>query len=105
MWEDIVIRQLISPPGLCIIIQAIKHGSLRKLKDSIENMKKHAGTCPGDRGYLDVCFLQHEMSLKQRKRTFYYIGLLAHAAICGQKNMVEELIRSKASKDYDSFSF
>lgn len=85
--------------------QAIEHGSLRKLKDSIENMKKYSNTCPGDKGYLDVCYLQHEMSLSKRNRTFYYMGLLAHAAVCGQKIMVEELIRSKASKDLLDISF
>ena len=86
-------------------MQAIEHGSLRKLRDSIENMKKYANTCPGDKEYLDVCSLQCELSLTKRKRTFYYMGLLAHAAICGQKNMVEELIRSKASKDFLIYLF
>ncbi len=57
-------------------------------------MKKNADSRPGNE-YLDVCYLQHEMSLSQRKRT---LGLLARAAVCGQKEMVEELIHSNASE-------
>ena len=85
------------------IYQAIEHGNLRRLKDSIENMKEYANTHPGDRKYLDVCYLQNEMSLSGRKRTFYFMGLLAYAAVRGRKNMVEELILSKASM-YKDFS-
>ncbi len=75
------------------------------LKDSIENMKKNADRCPGDQGYLDVCYFQHEMSLRKRKRIYYYMGLLAHAAICGHKDLVEELIRSKASNEHLHLTF
>ena len=68
-------------------------------------MKKHVDKCPGDQGYLDVYYLQHKMSLRKRKRTFYYMGLLAHAAICGHKDLVEELIRSKASNEHLHLTF
>lgn len=59
-------------------------------------MKKNASD---DANYLDVCHLQSELSLSQRSRTYYYMTLLAHAAVRGQKKMVEELLHNKASKD------
>ena len=85
--------------------QAIKHGNLRNLEDSIENMEKHAGTCPGPEGYLDVCYLQQEMSLSLRERTYYYMGLLAHAGICGHQNLVKKLIEKKASKNENRITY
>ena len=60
-------------------------------------MRKYA---PGDIGsWLDVCYLQSEVSLCERKRIIYYMGLLSHAAICRQKDMVELLLQKGASKD------
>lgn len=65
------------------------------MEDSIEN---NMGSC------LDVYYLQSEMSLCQRERVIYYMGLLAHAAVCGQKDMVELLLRKGASKDFENRS-
>lgn len=50
--------------------------------------------------FLDACYLQFELSLSQRKRTSYYMSLLAHAAVHGQKSMVEELLSNGASKEF-----
>ena len=77
--------------------QAIEHKSERKLKDSIENIKS---TAPDVTKCLDVCFLQRTMSVSERKPTLHYMTLLAYAAVKGQKNMVEELLANKASKEH-----
>ena len=71
--------------------QAIQYNSMEKLKDSIKNMKK-------DGGYLDVCYLQSEFSLKKRENTHFYMTLLSYAAVHGQKEMVEVLLHRGASK-------
>ena len=57
---------------------------------------KKAG--PRSNRYLDICCLHYEMSLSNRKRTFYFMTLLAYASIHGRKDMVQELIKSGARK-------
>ena len=78
--------------------QAIEYNSLEKLKESVESMEKHA---TDKTKYLDVCYLQSEMSLSRRRHTFYFMTLLSYAAVHGHKNMVKELIERGASKDFD----
>ena len=80
-----------------IKFKAIEHGSQRRLKDSIENLKRSAAD---ETKCLDVCHLQFTVSFSERKRTSYYMTLLAFAAVHGQKDMVKELLENKASKDF-----
>lgn len=79
-----------------VSLKAIEHGSQRRLKDSIENMKNCA---TDETEFLDVCYLQFAVSFSERKRTSYYMTLLAHAAVHGQKDMVKELLGNKASEN------
>lgn len=67
---------------------------MKKLKYSIKNMKQHASD---EATYLDGCCLQSCMSVNKRKKIYYYMTLLSHAAVHGQKEMVDELL-SGASK-------
>ena len=60
-------------------------------------MKAHAGSrYPGTGKYLDVCYLQSVITMA--KPAFYYMTLLAHAAVHKQKEMVKYLLRMGASK-------
>lgn len=83
-----------------LYLQAIKNGSMRKLKDSIEAMKTNADSCPGIKKYLDVCYLQSVVSPRKKATTLFYMTLLAHAAVQKQKMMVKILLDSGASKIY-----
>ena len=74
-------------------MQAIDHNSLRKFKDSIENLKKYAGTRPGSKSYLDVFYAEDVVSFHQKKHVFFYMGLLSYACVNGQKDMVNELLK------------
>ena len=70
---------------------------MTKMKDSITEMKKTAGTCPGSEDYLDVYYLQSIVSKRKGKQTLYYTTLLAYSAIHNQKGMMELLIEEGAS--------
>ena len=59
--------------------------------------------CATDKAkYLDVCYLQSVLSLSEREHTSYYMTLLSHAAVHGQKEMVEELLSNGASKELEN---
>ena len=79
-------------------IQAIKRGSLEKLQDSIQSMQECAGLYPSPKSYLDVCCILSVVSKLKGAPTFCYMTLLAHAAICKQRSMVEMLIKIGAGK-------
>ena len=83
-------------------MQAIEHGNMTKMKDSIHEMKEAAGTCPGSEDYLDVHYLQSVVSKRKGRSTLYYMTLLAYSAIHNQKGMMELLINEGASKHYFS---
>ena len=48
--------------------------------------------------YLDVCIRQVVVSRHKRVRCYYYMSLMAYAAIHSQKAIVDLLINKKASK-------
>ena len=86
--------------------QAIKSGSFRKLKDSVEVMKTHAGsTCTGIEEYLNVCYLQSVVLTRGKKPTLYYMTLLSHAAVQKKKEMIKYLLERGASKSESCFCF
>ena len=79
--------------------QAITKGSLRKLEDSVNVMKTHAGSQhPGTEKYLDVCSLQSVAVTNREKPILYYMTLLAYAAIHKRKGMIKYLLEKGASK-------
>ena len=83
---------------IILLPQAIQHGNLNKLHDSIRQMKKNAGSCPGETHCLDVCYFQSVLSPAKRRNTVYCMTLLAHAAVQRNKNMVDVLIKCGAGK-------
>ena len=80
----------------CTLMQAIEHGNLNRLHDSVKQMRKNAN---GREGYLDVCYLQSVLSPYKRKNTVYCMTLLAHAAVQRNKSMVDVVINYGASKE------
>ena len=77
-------------------MQAIEQGNLKKLQESVEQMRKNA---PSREGYLDICYFQSVWSRYKHKNTVYCMTLLAHAAVQRNKDMVDVLINHGASKE------
>lgn len=84
-----------------MIMQVIKNGSLRKLKDSLLVMKRYASSLPypGVDNYLDICYLQ-SVEITHNNPINYYMTLLAHAAVQKRKEMVKYLLEIGASKSF-----
>lgn len=61
-------------------------------------MQKYAGSCPGPKRYLDVCYIQAVVSKVKGGSTLYYMTLLARATVFNRRSMAEMLIKNGAGK-------
>ena len=79
------------------MLQAIETENVEKFSGALGSMhvalRRH-------RRYLDVCIRQVVVSKHKRVRCYYYMSLLAYAAIHNRQKIVDILIKGNASKSY-----
>lgn len=85
--------------------QAIENGNENKFSSALASMSAAllSDDCPEtSRGlssrYLDICIRQVVVSKHKRVRCYYYMSLLAYAAIHNQTAIVDILIKKNACK-------
>ena len=91
----------VAPP---YIMQAIENGNVKKFTSAIDSMHTAVQSAEDTRSmlalrsrYLDICIRQVVVSRHKRVRCYYYMSLMAYAAIHSQKAIVDILIDMKAS--------
>ena len=84
------------------LTQAIECGNVKKFSSTLDGMadvfKDNPSNSALNDGFIDVCIVSPVVSRHTRRRCYYFMSLLAYAAIQSQKTMVDILIARNASK-------
>lgn len=82
-------------------LQAIECGNIKKFSSTLDGISAVIERYPRrdiNNRYFDLCLGQSVVSRHTRLRCTIFLSLMAYAAIHNQKEMVDLLIKKKASK-------